>query len=402
MNKTKILYSARTNALPSRLKKAFIPRRAAGILLLCVGLLTIVLAAPTHGQQDFRIVNFDDKQRPAWTFSASWTLDQEMLIVADLGFNTLRFYDKEGRFLNDIKKLPGIEGDFYPSAIRTHGDSYLLQNSNDHFLMLDKDFHVISQVRLIGKGNDKLTIGSIFDWTALGNSLLFFGDLKRVDGNNRISWSSAFIRLPLDEPSAFVILESMPYDVPERNNYLLGKPYLTTVGDTGYFLDLRSRGIYQEDLLAEKSQARRRINEDARFDALLAQRPELPEKIGPQHARVVFKASGEVTHISGLYELRNSLYMLIRFANETSKDRKWVLSEIDTQSGMITRSLALPTKASHLLVVPGESLCALIQKGPAVDLGEQEISSMVLIPTKLIEDENSPFLIDDSDLTSSN
>jgi hypothetical protein len=61
------------------------------------------------------------------------------------------------------------------------------------------------------------------------------------------------------------------------------------------------------------------------------------------------------------------------------------LSTIDPASWVELTRFKLPSRASHLVVVPGAAEWAFIEKGPVRSLGVQDISSVYLVPATRFE-----------------
>jgi hypothetical protein len=90
------------------------------------------------------------------------------------------------------------------------------------------------------------------------------------------------------------------------------------------------------------------------------------------------------TMIAGVAGQGEFLYLLTREPGSGSGTR-WLLHQIDPARDKLLRQIQLPTSSSHLIVVPGEKLWALIEKGPVTGSPPvQEIGSVLMIPASLI------------------
>jgi hypothetical protein len=58
---------------------------------------------------------------------------------------------------------------------------------------------------------------------------------------------------------------------------------------------------------------------------------------------------------------------------------------LDKRSGKIIEKITLPTRASHLLVIPGKKRWAFVEKGSVQAFGQQDVKGLLLIPTSWIE-----------------
>ena len=162
----------------------------------------------------------------------------------------------------------------------------------------------------------------------------------------------------------------------------LARPILAAVEGRGYALR------FQEPPFLERivPTARKLSAFPEGFGAL----PKMPEVRGAEAAAVRFRVIERSAIPVNLFGRGASLYLLTR--RPMPRGTVWQLHQIEPQKDRLLRSLDLPTRAAHILLTPGPRFWAILEKGPVVRAGEQEISSMVLVPSGWIEDSASSVL----------
>jgi hypothetical protein len=83
---------------------------------------------------------------------------------------------------------------------------------------------------------------------------------------------------------------------------------------------------------------------------------------------------------AGLYGWNGRLFVLARRPGAASDETVWSLTRIDPQRDEVVGTLELPTAAAHLTVIPGPRHWAILEKGPVRGFGQQDISTLLLIP----------------------
>jgi hypothetical protein len=236
-------------------------------------------------------------------------------------------------------------------------------------------------------------IRSVFAWALSGNEIVMFGDVENPDQVRR----SAFLRVPLDRPEAFQILVEIDGNHPDRNYYRLGLSMLAATGKRMHFLAMdRNRPELGVATSFNKTAIRRLplmgLGKPFSSSGKISWRAgDLPT----QHFENIESSSGPV----GLYasSTEDAVYVLNRTPATRDQGTRWFLSRFDVSTGTVDRTATLPTSAHHLVVVPGARYWAFLEKGPVVELGVQEITHLLLIPTGWIEGTTSPLAGDEAD-----
>ena len=168
-------------------------------------------------------------------------------------------------------------------------------------------------------------------------------------------------------------------DEPGRNFYLFGHPYIATLGDKIYVVTMPGTPSLVEISGGEKAAKSLR-------NAIPPQaRPVLPPKKGLETVRSLFQAIESSKLPVGLVGWREYLYLLARRPSPRSGSTTWSLSKIEPASGKVIYTAEIPSSANHLTMVPGPNDWAFIEKGEVKGLGQQEIVSMRLISSRIIE-----------------
>lgn len=313
---------------------------------------------------------------PAWITSATWSIGEDKLIIADSLEGSIDLYSTQGVRTAAMTKLKGSpEVDVKPALMRQVPGGYILKNGEGSMLFLNPSFGIIGSGIVVWSAEDqKGSIGAVYDWTAVGDKIVAFADVKEKD------WVSAFVEFSSVNPKDFRILKRIPVKSSVRRIYPLGFPYTATVRGVGYFI-----------LLGENSQIMKvssgKVEKLKAFPAGFRVTPTLP---WPSSYTDIFGAIEKKSMVVGLYGWGDYLYVLTRKPS-VNDSTSWYLSKIDPRTdSLVGEPLRLPVNASHLTVVPGRQFWALIERGKLEKLGEQEIKGVVLLPAPWLEGSAMP------------
>lgn len=338
--------------------------------------LMMLLALPLHAQPPCRQVQFN--ARPAWTISGAWTKDGSSLLVVDALNSKVLRYSVEGKLLEALtEKTPGFPKDFRPSSIQATDTGFLLLSETARILTLSNDLTYKGEVNLLDTAKGRQgQLSSVFDWAAVSaNEIVAFSDIKLANDE----WITAFVRVSLKYPAGFKVLGSFGVDEPGRNFYLFGHPYIAALGGKIYVVTMPGTPSLVEISGGEK--AAKPLHNAMPKQA----RPILPPKKGLETVRSLFQVIESSNLPVGLVSWHEHLYLLARRPSLLDKSTTWSLSKIEPASGEVIYSAEIPTSANHLTVVPGPNYWAFIEKGEVKGLGQQEIASMRLISSRIIE-----------------
>lgn len=301
---------------------------------------------------------------PAWTYSGAWAPDGRLLLV-DVGTKAVRAYDPHtGRGEVGWRSAEGLDQPGGPALVQRHGDAVLLEVQDVlHAWAPGNDPKPM--VPLV-EDNGPAGLRSVHSWAAGEEHVLVYADhYHPVAG-----WRSVLAVAGLDDPSRLHVVETVPFDGPNRSFYTNSQSFLAASGETGWVLTLEPRPhLIEIDLPTGTS---RRLP----LPAALAPRVELPPAQGLD-TLVDQQAALATTHRpAGLYVHDGVLYVLSRHPQSESP---WRLTTYDPVQGRALSATILPTRAAHLVVVPGE-MWAVVEKGPVEGFGRQNVFGVVLLP----------------------
>jgi hypothetical protein len=318
------------------------------------------------------------------TLSAAPAPDGNLLIV-DFVVREVVEYD----FSNDSwQALPGIPGDALrsqrPEVIRAFDGGLLVRQSSGGFVEMDHNLAVKRGPvhQLAGAtGADGRVLGSVSLFEpADGRHLTTCSDvyLGRGDKADSRNWTTAMVRVPLDDPAAFEVLHAVDYNGDTALGCRLTLPMVAALGERSYLLALEAEGtaIYEASPGAEPRRLRA-------FPARFASPAALPLDPTREQIPAVWGEMERSTMPVGIYGWEDALYVLSRSPGASGTD--WWLTRIDPAQDAETGTVQLGTRANHLLVVPGDRYWALIEKGPVESsFWDQDVTGIVAVSAEQI------------------
>jgi hypothetical protein len=195
------------------------------------------------------------------------------------------------------------------------------------------------------------------------------------------SWVSGLVRLRFSSDN-FEMIKEWPADDPAGVYYRIGQPYLAALGKKGYFLEIgEAVSLYE---ISEPPQVSLRLI--SRSESVLPKgiRERLSGLQGPRDTVGLYQVIEQQTVPAGLYASDGFLFLLRR-VEERSGEASWSIEKIDPAKGGVVHSTVLPSRAHHLTVIPGASRWALLEKGVVKGAGDQDVASVIFVPSWLIE-----------------
>jgi hypothetical protein len=310
-------------------------------------------------------------RRPTWSTSAVWKNDE--LLVVDQVFNKVLRYSATGRSLGTMPDSveTSLEA-FFPISVRSRDSDLLFQLTTRQVAAVDKNYLPLARNDFHSDVPSTVSARSLWQWEPLGREIISFSDINTGDLRNIKDWKAAYLRFSLDDPSNATVLEEFPYDHPVRLYNRVGGPYIAVLGDSAFILRVDDSRIYQEHhgslqptpvVLPEMSSP-----------------PDLPAFYNRDDIVPVMAAVENSTMPMGLYAWHDFLYVVERVVNSNAS--QWKVVTISPSSFEILGTATVPTPASHLLVVPGPSEWAFIEKGPVKGWGDQSIDSIFFVPAQ--------------------
>jgi hypothetical protein len=313
---------------------------------------------------------------PAWVVSGTWTESPLELLLVDAVGNSVLRYSSTGSFLGAVPNLEGID----PSLISSSPGGALLEGNDGQFVWLNRKLEVARKLSALNLDykSKAATLASVFAWAPASDGHIYaFGDIRREEEDGSENWSSAFVRFPVAAPQKIQIIKEFSLSDPVRNFNLLGMPFIATVGKTGYFLVMDSQPYILGWSPGRPKPIRMALPAD------FGTAPKLPEKKGVSSAGDLFKTLETASMPSGLYGWKGSLFVLIRRSDETQKTQ-WLIGKVDPTGNAHPEEFIINSSANHLVVIPGPGRWAVLEKGPVISLGQQQVKSLLLLdPTPL-------------------
>ncbi|HEY0515358.1 MAG TPA: hypothetical protein VGH73_25905 [Thermoanaerobaculia bacterium] len=369
------LLSATPEALPIQERSIMSGRLIWFVLgLSCTGLFGF--CSRSLAQEPISLACKSIEDPPAWVFSGEWDAKESGLILIDSLFSRVAHYSLQGERLRDLPDFSsGPMPIVKPSWIHRDGQGgYLLEDDGNRLVQLGSDYKPRKEFDLQKLKNlTGESIGFVWNWVMVGGDILAFSDVQ-----DKSNWFSGFLRIPLANSSlrGFEVLgRRMEISDPARNFYLLGSPYIASLGDDSYFLVMGESPVVMRSV--KGSSSLRSILDLSKF---VGRRPELPEKRGAASVSSLFRKLEESSLPVGLYGWKGFLYVLARKYVVASDETEWRIIKIDPSRPRVIYSRLLLSKASHLIVIPGLKSWAFVEKGSVKGLGQQEVKSICSVP----------------------
>jgi hypothetical protein len=307
---------------------------------------------------------------PSQTFHAAWNFDGRELVVVDLSGGRLLRYGSDGHFLGSVMR-PG-EGDrelSKPTQIHATRDGWVIQDVGRKWVWVDRQFNFLRALSTLGP--DGRPIVQLVDESLSGDELAGFGSYRKPDR----TWSIALLRAGLKPLTMRQMVEEISIETRDGTLYGTVGPVVAHLGGQAYFL----RFAEPSYILRANPKSRLKAFPPG-FDRL----PALPKSQGPQSSAPRQQALQKSALPVGLYASEPFLYLLTR--RPELKGTTWQLHRIDPRKDRLVGSLTLPTTANDLVLAPGPSDWAVLEKGPIRPDGDQPVTRLLLIPRSWIAD----------------
>jgi tetratricopeptide (TPR) repeat protein len=314
---------------------------------------------------------------PAWINDGAW-LGSASFVVVDVLRNALLRYGIDGRLRSATENFAGNGTQKrLPKRVRTSAAGLLVLElgANHTLVWLDQDGEPVRETELVNRQGQEGKLAGVLDWTIVGeDTILVVGNILHSDG----TWVSALIRTSFASKS-FEVVKKWSAEDPSGVYYRLGQPYLATLGEKAYFLEIGEMlTLYEVSATAKVSSLRRIASVPGGITRIAKQG--LARFQTPTGAADLYSLIEGLDVPAGLYAEDGLLFLLRRPDSVNSGDHSWRLEEIEPRLGALRRTITLPVSAHHLTVIPGAAQWALIQRGIVERIGKQSISSAVFIP----------------------
>jgi len=356
---------------------------------VCVAGMILVLAIATaqavqsEAASDIRRIRLDP--RPEWSVSGVWSPGGETLLLVDAFRSLVIEYSTEGELRHEYQvPLKGSLDFSRPSWIRVWPrGGYIVEQEDAGFVVVDEDFQPLQEVDL--RGTEQVSgfqHAAVFHWVPLSNGdLVAFGDIQTQDG----SWKTGIFRVSLSASPQVTVLLEVDIEPEELDLYLVGLPYLTALDNRVYFVDLTAGPpvMREIEMREDGSNVVHRLPiSTPQAGRLPLLRPYLSGNL--DQLSFVYSELERSSMISGVYGWNGALYLLFHQPNGISDGSSWSLAHFDPSTGKRGGEIHLPTTAAHVTLVPGPKSWAVLEKGRVKGFGQQDIPSLLLVPSSQI------------------
>jgi hypothetical protein len=272
------------------------------------------------------------------------------------------------------------------------GDLLLQLAATRKFAPFDRAFELLTgQARGLhgSERSDGRSLHSAWIWEPVGtDDLVICSDILRPVDAGGVEQAEALVRVSLDRPEQFETLLEMPLDAPMRFACRLSMS-LITVRDDGTVHALVPGNASASDPRFQQTRIFRAVPGGGPAEALegslgkFAQWPDLSTRAKMQELPVLMREIELASMPMGLFGAGDWLYLLTRSPLAGGATR-WALTRIDPATGEASGSMSIASAANHLMVVPGPDHWALIEKGPVLSFGYQELRQIVMMPVELL------------------
>lgn len=322
---------------------------------------------------------------PSWVYSGIWDKEEKSILLVDTSTKSIFHISIAGKLVRQvITSRLGAEGRFEPALLQVGSSGYVVEDGEGHLMWLDEDYAVQHQAFLANtQDRDGNLAGGIWTWVDLGREIIAFGD-KGKNPNSTEGWSTAILRFRSEKPTDFETVHDL--DLKSKTGLFsrLGFPILASAGGKAYILLVEGApGIY------EIGSGIRRLRA---FPLGYEGFPDLVE-FDRKTAPLMYKKIEQSQSVAGIYGRGDFLYILTRRPDAFGEGIIWFLSKVDPVKEEVVSAVPLPTSSANLVLIPGKSYWALVEKGRVESLGNQKIDSIKLVPASIIE--SSPQSADD-------
>jgi hypothetical protein len=316
---------------------------------------------------------------PKWLNYGIWSLDGSSILAADGPRKSIFHFSLDAESISQISISDSKSGQqAQPARLQVLGDKYIVE-ADGSMVVFDRSYALLKRVAVFGKGSkDRGFIRSFVAWVPLDTGeIIGFGDISSESVGTGGRWFAAIFRFSLDKPESFTIIHSMEL---ENNSRQLARffPILARAGSKAYML------IAEGELaIYEVGTALRRLSAFPRDYQTFFN---VPFKILVPEIPGLYRLLEQSQAVTGLYGRGDHLFLLARRPGATNSDGiDWRIFKIDPVHDKIVDEIPLDSREPHLFLVPGDKAWAIVEKGRVEKAWEQNVTSIVQIPSAQIE-----------------
>lgn len=340
-------------------------RRARDIQALSLG--SFITPVGLSGER----LDLPQSRRPSWAYYGTWDISESAIILPDTKRKSVFHYSLGTNIAREVTASNLANGNAFQlgKIALSLGTSYVVENGDGHLLWLDANFTIKKEINLIGKTtaqNNK--IGSVFDWVEAGNEIAILGD---IETNGK--WVSGISIVPKTAGAYVNLVATMDTHSKSRNYTRLSYPVLAAAGNKIYILLAEGTpGIYEVT-----GKGLRRIS---CFPIGFNVFPEIGNVITEKTIAAIHSRLRNTSMPVALYGFGEKLFLLLH--RPSTPGHIWSLVQIDPVAEKLIAEKILPTSAADIVLIPGRSRWAIVQKDPVLGLGDQPVHSIVFFSLK--------------------
>jgi len=323
-----------------------------------------------------------------WLSTAIWVDGLNQILIVNPKQGALLYVDLRGNLANGLPDGSAAENnDSPPIDAVENGSGYVVRLADSTILEFNGRMQLEKRGNLLSRQHGaQRNLGSLYQWHLTKHGVYGYGAL--LDGKDR--FTMGFVGSETRSDGTREALMILPFS--RHKFYLLGNVYIASIGSDVFFLAMDQHPtIYryspvtrQTDLVYEARQE---------FDYL----EDLASSIGPRSVEELYAEVETRSMPVGLYADSNYLYMLARrpassrYSVRPNSETDWWLYKINPEKGEVMGLIQFPTTANHITLVQSPANWHIIEKGPVLSNGLQEVKHLLTLPGKWIQDyANSP------------
>lgn len=329
-----------------------------------------------------------------WAFSAAQTAGGDLVVLDVLHDRLWRLPAGSTAFTQVAGAVNERLARQKPVYVRGRpGEGLLVQlAARRSFAPTDSGFNLSLEEEYVWKrdaGPDGSSLEAAWIWELVGgggHSVAACSDLYRPTGDGDRKGLAGLVRFPLDRPQDFEVLLERPLDSALRFACRLSLPLIASLEDGSIYAlvpgdpklddpERRETRIYRAAPGADAAEPLRESLDG------LSRWPKLTMDARTHELPLVMSEIEMATMPVGLFGWEGSLYLLARSPLPALRT-EWTLFRVDPEAGAIEGRMSLASEANHLIVVPGRERWALLEKGPVLSFGAQELLRIVWMPAE--------------------
>ncbi len=315
---------------------------------------------------------FSTPQAPQWAFSGAWLERDGVVLLVDLPTQSLFHVSLREAMLRQVRAFDSSSDKPYlpRSVARQSGGGFLLQTVDSQFVWIDNHYRRTKKLSLNGYGNPAQgLINGIWNWCQSGTKVVALADIQRGD-----SWFSGLVRIDPAVKTQFELIQPMALESQNRQYARLGLQLLACTTRSAYALLIDPQpGVYK---------LVRQIRRLRDFPDGFNTPPSFERDFPPTESiEQIYQRFEQAPTPVQLMSDSNSLYVLLRSPRKGEPGPVWHVAKISLLTETVSQPVELRTSASDLLLFPGDSSWALVEKGPVKGYHRQQVERITRIPS---------------------